>query len=109
MYVKGGTGKNIVGTAFSEVRPTQEFVNPEKVAEYAKKLQAGEKVSPVEIVDIEGKGKCLTEGHHRYVASQQTGIPVDEVGKKGSGPVGLPDWLEVTWKKYIDEDQFWGD
>lgn len=56
-----------------------------------------------------GKGKDIINGTHRYVASQQTGIPVEIQVTQGSGPIGLSDWSEVRWKEYINEDQFWGD
>ncbi|WP_159519050.1 ParB N-terminal domain-containing protein [Erysipelothrix urinaevulpis] len=84
-------------------------MNPDKVNEYANKLMDGEKLPPIEVYEVDGKGLFISEGHHRYVASQQTGIPVDIRVLPGGGPVGLPNWLEVQWKNYISEGQFWGD
>jgi RHS repeat-associated protein len=104
-----GKGKDIVGSTFNDIKPTQDMVNPEKVAEYVNKLKSGEYVEPIEVVETPGKGKYIVEGHHRYVASQQTGIPVEIKIRQGNGPTGLPDWSEVQWKQYINEDQFWGD
>lgn len=76
---------------------------------YVLKLQVGKNIDPIEVVDIPNKGKYIVEGHHRYVASQQTGIPIKINIKQANGPRGLPDWSKVQWKKYINEDQFWGD
>lgn len=83
------------------------MVNPEKVAEYAEKLKAGQYVEPIEIYEVPGKGYYISECHHRYVASQQTGIEVDVIIRQGGGPTGLPDWSDVEWKEFINEDQFW--
>lgn len=102
-------GRNVVGTNFSDIKPTQTVVNRAKVDEYVQKLKAGEKVDPIVVYEVPGKGKFIEEGHHRFIASQETGIPVEVVVKQGSGPTGLPDWSEVEWKSYINENQFWGD
>ncbi|CUU50367.1 ParB N-terminal domain-containing protein [Clostridium beijerinckii] len=101
--------KQIVGTDFNDIRPTQDVVNREKVDEYIQRLRAGEILEPAEVVDIPGKGKYLVEGHHRFVASQESGIPIDIKVKIGNGPVGMPDWSYVEWKEYISEEQFLGD
>jgi hypothetical protein len=101
--------EKIVGTKHNAIKPTQDMVNREKVENYISKLREGEKIDPIEIVDVEGKGKFITEGHHRYVASKESGLPVDIKIKKDSGPTGMPDWSYVEWKEYISEEQFWGD
>lgn len=101
------SGRDIVGSTFDDIKPTQEMVNPEKVAEYAQKLQNGEYVPPIEIYEVQGKGFFIEEGHHRFIASQQTGIPVETIIREGGGPSGLPDWSEVIWKEFINESQFW--
>jgi len=108
---KGGSTKvvdDIVGTNHNAIKPTQDIVNPQKVADYVKRLQAGEKLKSVKAVNISGKGIYITNGHHRYVASQRAGIPVDIKIVKGQGPVGMPNWNDVQWKEYISESQFWG-
>lgn len=103
------TGTNIVGSKHNTIKPTQEFVNQERVTYYADKLKAGAVVEPIKVVEVPGKGQYIVEGHHRYVASQQTGIPVKVQVVKGQGPIGMSDWSQVQWKKYINEEQFWGD
>ena len=102
-------GRKIVGTKFNEIKPTQSVINRERVDFYKSKLQLGEKIPPIEVYEVEGKGVFITEGHHRFVASKETGIPVDIITKKSGGPVGFPSWEFVEWKKYIDEKQFWGE
>lgn len=52
-------------------------------------------------------GKYIIEGHHRFAASQQTGVNIDIVFEQ-SGPIGMNDWSGVTWKEFISENQFWG-
>ena len=104
-----GKAKQIVATDFNEIRPTQDIVNRAKVDEYIQRLKAGEKLEPIEVVDVPGKGKYIVEGHHRFVASQESGIPVDIKVTTGNGPTGMKDWSMVEWKEYISEDQFWGD
>lgn len=95
-----GKGKNIVGTDFNEIKPTQTEINPQKVQSYADKLQAGENVKPIEVVNVNGKGKYIIEGHHRYVASQQTGIPVEVIETQGDGPIGMPNWSLTEWLEW---------
>ena len=102
-------GKKIVGTKFNEIKPTQSVINRERVDFYKSKLKLGEKVQPIEVCEVEGKGTFIIEGHHRFVASKETGIPVDIIRKKSGGPIGFPSWEFVEWKKYIDEKQFWGE
>jgi RHS repeat-associated protein len=98
-----GNGRNIVGTDFNEIKPTQTEINPQKVQSYADKLKAGENVKPIEVVNVKGKGKYIVEGHHRYVTSQQTGIPVEVIETQGNGPIGMPDWSLTEW---LDWDGF---
>ena len=102
-------GRDIVGSDFNDIKPTQTAINPEKVQEYIKRLRAGEKLPPIEVIDIPGKGRYIVEGHHRYVASQQTGIPIEIIVIEGAGPVGMPNWEDVQWREYVDESQFWDD
>jgi len=78
-----------------------------KVDEFVKMLLKGEKLEPVEAVEVPGKGIYIIDGHHRYIASQKAGIPIDIRITKGQGPIGMPDWSGVNWKEYISEDQFW--
>ena len=101
------SGENIVGTNHSTVKPTQEVVNHVKVAEYVQKLSNGETIAPIQVIDVPGQGLYITDGHHRYIASQLTGIPVDMVITSAPGPIGLPDWSSVIYKKYVNESQFW--
>ncbi len=100
--------QSIVGTNFNKIKPTQSIVNRAKVDEYIKKLKAGEPVAPIDVYEVPGKGRFIAEGHHRFIASQETGIPVDIRNKPGGGPVGLSSWPDVDWKPYISEDHFWG-
>jgi len=104
-----GAKDTIVGSKYDKIRPTQNIVNPKKVEEYAKRLRAGEKIPPVQVIEVPGKGQYIINGHHRYVASLQTGIPVEIKVVQDQGPIGMPDWGGVQWKDYINEDQFWGD
>jgi hypothetical protein len=102
----GGKFK-IVGTNYSYIKPTQQFVNRQKVNEYIAKLKSGEKVEPIEVYRVDNKGIYIEEGHHRFIASKETGIPVMIKYKGNSGPVGFSNWLEVKWKEFINDKQFW--
>ena len=93
---------NIVGTEYSEVKPTQDWINRFTVQNYVEKLHRGEHIDAIEILDIEGKGKYIIEGHHRYVASMMTGIPVPStIRTSQAGPIGYQDWTRVEW---VDRD-----
>ena len=88
--------QNIVGTNFNSVRPTQDWINMNQVNSYAARLRAGETVAAIEAVNVSGRGTYILDGHHRFVASQITGISVDISITVGQGPVGLPNWSSVT-------------
>lgn len=77
--------------------------------EYVTKLLGGEKISPIEAIKVPGKGIFIVEGHHRYVASKKSGIPIEINIVEGQGPIGMSDWTGVGWKSYESEEQFWGD
>ena len=102
-------GQEIVGTEFSEIKPTQLVINRERVDFYKSILQSGKKIQPIEVCEVEGKGAFIIEGHHRFVASKELGIPVDIIRTKTGGPTGFPSWKYVEWKKYINEEQFWSE
>jgi ParB-like chromosome segregation protein Spo0J len=80
---------DIVGTAHNALRPTQDWIDAAKVDEYVSRLQAGEKLDPIEVNQLPNGEQYILDGHHRYVASMLTGIPVDQVVTVGVGPVGL--------------------
>lgn len=84
--------------------PTQFSVDPKVVATYESQLIKGEKVPPIEIaVSRDGK-EVLIEGHHRYVASQNTGIPIEQKNNV-SGVVPAPfAWNDVTYEDLSSEE-----
>jgi uncharacterized protein (DUF1015 family) len=96
-------GEDIVGTTHDSLRPTQDYVNPRTVDQYAASLRAGEEIPPIEVQRLPNGKEYLYEGHHRYVASMRTGIPVDREVTEGEGPVGLPDWSKVTYQQWFGE------
>ena len=96
-------GVDIVGQAeHAGLQPTQLEVNPGIVARYAAKLEAGEAVDPIHAVEVPDGRQFIIEGHHRYVASQLTGIPVPTVVTQGAGPVGF-NWGQVSYSDFIPE------
>ena len=74
--------------------------------EHVRRLQAGERLDPIEVIEIPGRGRFIIDGHHRYVASHQSGIPVPIRVTQGSGPIGMPNWLNVEWRKFLNDTQF---
>jgi RHS repeat-associated protein len=99
---RGGArvGVDIVGKAGHRgLRPTQLAVDRTIVEKYAAQLRAGAKVAPIHAVEVPGGQRYITEGHHRYVASVQTGIPVEVVVTQGGGPVGF-DWAHVVYEAF---------
>ena len=102
-------GENIVGTNYNQIRPTQDSINFQKVDEYVQMLRSGGKLNPVTAVEISGKGVYIIDGHHRFIASQMTGIPIEINILPGQGPIGMNDWSAMIWKDYINEFQFWGE
>ena len=92
--IQGSGNKNIVGTNHNDIKPTQDWINQSKVDEYVARLEAGETLPSIQVYTVNGNTYIL-DGHHRYVASQITGIPVNIVVVPGGGPIGLPDWTLV--------------
>lgn len=93
-----GAGEDIVGTGHGTLRPTQDWISRSAVDDYAVRLQAGETLPAIDVQRLPDGREFILDGHHRYVASQQTGIPVDINYVDGVGPVGLPDWAKVIYE-----------
>jgi ParB-like chromosome segregation protein Spo0J len=94
-------GVDIVGkVGHTGLRPTQLSVDRSIVERYAAQLRAGQKLDPIHAVEVPSGQRYIIEGHHRYVASQQTGIPVEVVTKQGAGPVGF-DWKDVIYETFV--------
>lgn len=79
-------------------QPTQLAVDPDIVNQYSESLKKGERVPPIEVVLLPDGREFITEGHHRYVASQKTGIPVEKRVFPDNGPIGFT-WLGVKYEK----------
>jgi hypothetical protein len=84
-------GANIIGTSHDLLKPTQDWIDPAKVDENAQQLRNGEQVDPIEV-----QYGYILDRHHRWVASQLAGIPAPIRELPGFGPIGLPDWTDVT-------------
>jgi len=82
-----------------ECLPTQDYINPNKVMAYVKRMKAGEEIEPIEEFTNTTNGKkYLLDGHHRYIASQISGIPVS-MEFAGSGALfGFPSWKYAEQK-----------
>lgn len=93
-------GEDIVGTTHNLIRPTQDAIHPGKVDDYVQQLQNGGKVPPVETVRLPDGRQFILDGHHRYVASLKTGIPVDINVMEAPGPVGYPNWSETYYSPF---------
>ncbi|MFA5957058.1 hypothetical protein [Hyphomicrobium sp.] len=79
-------------------QPSQLSVDPYVVGSYAQMLRSGLSVPAVDVVLLPDGRQFLTEGHHRYVASQLTGIPVAVRLFPNNGPVGF-DWARVKYER----------
>jgi len=88
-------GRQIVGTNFNEIMPTQDWINMSVVNQYANRLRSGERLPAIHIHNVPGRGAYIHDGHHRFAASQLTGIPVDVHITTGPGPTGFPNWSFV--------------
>lgn len=75
-----------------------DWLNPAQVDDYIRRLQAGERLDPITVQRLPDGRQYILDGHHRYVASQRTGIPIDIQHIDGPGPMGLPDWSKVTYE-----------
>ncbi len=101
--------RNIVGSTYNEYKPTQDRLSFDKVDDYIQKLYQRQRVDPIEVYEVPGKGYYVQEGHHRLAASKLSGYPVDIKILGTSGPIGMDDWQSVKWKAYINDEQFWND
>lgn len=90
-------GSDIVGTSHNALRPSQDWMDKEVVADYTARIRAGEKLPAIDVQRMEDGTEVILDGHHRYVASQITGVPVEKVYSRSVWPVGEPDWLGVLY------------
>lgn len=87
---------------FSGPQPTQLSVDPAVVSKYEDQLRNGEKVAPIEVSVLSDGREFIAEGHHRFVASQLTGIPVGQRTFNTGGPVGF-NWSDVSYEDLSHE------
>jgi hypothetical protein len=90
-------GKDIVGTTYDAIKPTQDWINPEKVAEYKYLLQSGKKLDPI-ITYKNANGIFIEDGHHRFVAYMKLGMKPNMFLRKTGGPVGFQNWIETIYQ-----------
>lgn len=91
------SGKNIVGTSFDDVLPTQDWINPTQIAKYKNTIRNGGEVKP--ILGYMQNGKIFIEdGHHRFAAYLELGIEPNIIVHGRGGPVGLSSWESVEFE-----------
>jgi len=98
--MKGAQIGDLTGLPVPELKgpqPTQLHVDPNIVRNYAQTLLAGGSVPPIDIVRLPDGREFITEGHHRFVAGELTGKPVERKMYPDRGPVGVS-WSEVSFK-----------
>ena len=93
------TGTNIVGTNYNKVLPTQDWINPAKVAEYKSLLQSGQKLPAINAYTQGGK-IFIENGHHRFAAYMELGLEPHMIIRNTGGPIGFPNWLNTTFQIY---------
>ncbi|PIN73309.1 hypothetical protein COV20_03705 [Candidatus Woesearchaeota archaeon CG10_big_fil_rev_8_21_14_0_10_45_16] len=77
-------GKEVVGTDFRVIRPTQDVIDPGKVDQYFNQIIQGEDTLPIEFaieesMDGVGVKRWILDGHHRFVAYERAGFSFDEM------------------------------
>lgn len=77
--------------------PTQDYINPLKVAEYKSLIQNNVKIPASEAYKV-GEKIYLEEGHHKYVAHMQLGVKPPLIIRNTGGPVGYSDWMNTTYQ-----------
>ena len=90
------SGTNIIGTNHNAIRPTQDWINMNQVNHYATRFRMGQPVNAIDAIRVPGRGVYILDGHHRYVASNITGIPLRINIRNSAGPIGWPDWSSVV-------------
>ena len=92
-------GRNIVGTTFDAIRPTQDLIHPDIVARYVSDIRAGNQLNPISIGQQANGDLYILEGHHRFVAGQLEGVQVPQIIIPGA-PTGLPNWSSVIYQRF---------
>jgi hypothetical protein len=92
-------GQDIVGTTFNAVRPTQDAINPDIVAQYVSDIRAGNKLKPISVGEQANGDLYILDGHHRFVAGQLEGVQVPQIITQGA-PTGLSDWSSVSYQYF---------
>ncbi len=91
----------ILGTDHNAVRPTQDYVDPATLQKYVDMLKSGKPVGSIEVIQTPDGALYIIEGHHRYAAGQLTGVPVPMNITPSPGPVGFPNWSQVTPQTHV--------
>ena len=96
---EGTVGQDIVGTTFNAVRPTQDAINPDIVAQYVSDIRAGNQLEPISVGQQANGDLYILDGHHRFVAGQLEGVQVPQIITQGA-PTGLPNWSSVSYQYF---------
>lgn len=102
---RGAKIEEIIGASvgdFKGPQPTQLTVDPLVVGQYAAKIIAGEPVAAIEVVLLPDGREFITEGHHRFVAGELAGSPVDRKVFPNNGPAGF-NWSATRYGR-LDND-----
>lgn len=91
------TGKNIVGTTYNKVLPTQDWINPAKVSEYKLLLKSRQTLPPINSYRQGGK-IFIEDGHHRFAAYMEMGMKPNMIIRNTGGPVGYSNWTNTTFQ-----------
>lgn len=101
--------RDIVGTPFVDIKPSQFSISRVKVDDYTKKLLTGEKVAPIEVARTPDGKLTIADGHHRFVASNRANVPirmnveyVSSLRSVFGSYEELPDWSVVRYTQHLD-------
>lgn len=93
--------REIIGTNYDEIRPSQDWINREKVEEYKEIILSGKDTDPIDVYTYNGN-KYIEDGHHRFVAYKELDVKPNIYEHSFGGPQGLKSWKHVEEvEKYI--------
>ena len=96
MGISYGGSKLFQSYQLNKFKPTQDWIDMNKVNNYANQMKSGTSFPSIDTVNVPGRGIYIIDGHHRYLASVMSGVPIGVRTTIGPGPVGFPNWGYVT-------------
>lgn len=96
--------RNIVGSDYNDLRPTQDYINPSKLQEYEDMVRNGQELPAINVEERNDNVRYVTDGHHKLVAGMKQGV-IPQLNIKAGNIGPAKDWSDVKHQDYYGTNE----